>query len=443
MRVWIIVAALLLAACAATSDDAATTTSNAVPSTGTPTTTTTPVTSTEATVSSTTPTTSASQDPRVEGWRSDIALLEERLLDLHPNPFWRTDAGEFAADLHELSDAVPEMTDEDIALELIRLMARIDGHTAVFTDQPALEYQLAQIALYEFEDGVFVVGSADPSLVGGRLISVNGTPPTDALAAVSAFVSYDNEQTIRKLAPSYLSMPEILVGAGLIERGDQVEYEIETPHEGVVVATPELIDPERWQESGGFPLPPRLGLAREQHADETIWWERVEESDALYIQYNFVAPLGDVVDELRAAVAQSPVGKIIVDLRRNPGGNNTTFGDLLEFLTEQDRAGTTLVVITGRHTFSAAANFATFLDVDTDTVFVGEGMGGSPNLYGDTRPLTLPFSGIEARISGRYWEIGGPGDTRETIPPDIEVEMSSAQYFEGDDPVLGAALDYE
>ena len=49
-----------------------------------------------------------------------------------------------------------------------------------------------------------------------------------------------------------------------------------------------------------------------------------------------------------------------------------------------------LDVLIGRLTFSAAANFATESRRRPSATFVGEPMGGSPNLYGDARPTDLP-----------------------------------------------------
>jgi hypothetical protein len=67
-------------------------------------------------------------------------------------------------------------------------------------------------------------------------------------------------------------------------------------------------------------------------------------------------------------------------------------------------------------------------------------MGGSPNLYGDTRPVRLPASGQTLYMATRYWERSTPGDARLTIEPDIPVDLTSDDYFAGRDPVLEAIL---
>ncbi len=181
--------------------------------------------------------------------------------------------------------------------------------------------------------------------------------------------------------------------------------------------------------------------------NETFWWTMVD--DVLYFQYNQVQnssggqSLSSIVAEVRTRLEVGDVRRVIVDLRHNPGGNNQTYRPLLRLLLDPlvDRPGG-LYVIIGRQTFSAATNFATELDVQSvSAVFVGEPTGGRPNLFGDTRVVSLPSSGITFPVSGRYWEFGGPDDTREWVPPDIPVELSSTDYFAHVDPVLQAAID--
>jgi C-terminal processing protease CtpA/Prc len=147
------------------------------------------------------------------------------------------------------------------------------------------------------------------------------------------------------------------------------------------------------------------------------------------------------VDEVRTTLEGGGVSRVIVDLRHNPGGDNQTYGPLLELLQDPtvDRPGRLLVII-GRQTFSASANFATELDRLTSAVFVGEPTGGRPNLYGDVRAVELPSSGITVEVSSRYWEMSTPDDDRPWIPPDIPVELTSVDYFAHRDPILDAAL---
>jgi C-terminal processing protease CtpA/Prc len=132
---------------------------------------------------------------------------------------------------------------------------------------------------------------------------------------------------------------------------------------------------------------------------------------------------------------------VVIDLRHNPGGDNTTYAPLLEALNSRriDRPGR-LVVLIGRTTFSAAANFATDVDRTTSAVFVGEPTGGSPNLYGDPIAVPLTVGAYTANVASLYWEKGGPGDARLAVEPAVRVELTAADFFAGRDPVLRSAV---
>ena len=87
-----------------------------------------------------------------------------------------------------------------------------------------------------------------------------------------------------------------------------------------------------------------------------------------------------------------------------------------------DRPGR-LIVLIGRLTFSAAANFATDLERTTGARFAGEAMGGSPNLYGDVRRVDLPYGGQAVFVATRYYVKSTADDPRITIEPDLPVAL--------------------
>jgi hypothetical protein len=103
----------------------------------------------------------------------------------------------------------------------------------------------------------------------------------------------------------------------------------------------------------------------------------------------------------------------------------------------RDRKITALI---GRTTFSAAGNFITELEQSADVLFVGEPSGAAPNQYGDPVPVGLPAVGWTVQVAGVYWEKSTPDDLRVAIEPDVRVDLSSADFFSGRDPVLRAAL---
>lgn len=119
---------------------------------------------------------------------------------------------------------------------------------------------------------------------------------------------------------------------------------------------------------------------------------------------------------LELLVAAQAPRRVVLDMRYNGGGDNTTYGPLLGLLQRNQAFNQPgrLYVLIGRQTFSAATNFVTELERSVAPIFVGEPTGGS-RIYGDTRPQTLPHSQLVVLISARYWQKSTPGDQRPAI----------------------------
>ncbi len=47
------------------------------------------------------------------------------------------------------------------------------------------------------------------------------------------------------------------------------------------------------------------------------------------------------------------------------------------------------------------------------------------------------------RVSSIYWDVGGAGDDREWIAPDVPVALGVSDLLAGRDPVLEAAIDLD
>ena len=139
---------------------------------------------------------------------------------------------------------------------------------------------------------------------------------------------------------------------------------------------------------------------------------------------------------------KNDVRNLIVDVRRNNGGDTYIYSELLRTLIDFDtNTNNRLFVLIGRSTFSATANFITDLDRLTNAIFVGEPSGGKPITMGsDESPLILPYSGVRGAISSTVWQLTGPRDTRLWITPDIPIQLSAKEYFANRDPVMETVL---
>ncbi len=386
-------------------------------------------------------------DPRVAAWAEDMRALQEDVQRVHPDPFWRQPEAEFDEWLAAAPEYLASLAEGDATAEVMRLTARIDGHTGVYP--PEVGFHLYGLHLYDFDGDIDVIGAEDPSLIGATVQRIGDASIAEAIAAVTPYASYDNASTILDVVPMLLVTPEVLHAAGVVEDVAAPQFVLR-----LADGSERTLDPEQftWAEYGTRVDTSPIGLAMRAappslaRIDEPFWTEVM--GPTMYLQYNSVVShsdtitLAEIAQRIDAALTSGEVDRLVVDLRYNPGGNDRTYAPLLTVLTDNpalERRGS-LVVIIGRQTFSAAVLFATDLDHMTGVVFVGESTGGRPNLYGSVRPQTLPNSRIVVEVASKYYEFGGPDDVRDSIQPDVPATQTLADLLAGADPVLEVAL---
>jgi C-terminal processing protease CtpA/Prc len=175
----------------------------------------------------------------------------------------------------------------------------------------------------------------------------------------------------------------------------------------------------------------------------SLWARTLAGGSAVFVQFNSVTPPDTaVVRRIERLVRGRAVRRVVLDVRLNGGGDNTTYAQLTSLFGSPrvDRRGR-LYLLTGRATFSAAANFAAEIERDTRAIVVGEPTGGGVETYGDTTAVLLPTVGLYVHIAAQYHERRrGPKDRRLAVEPDVAVALTSAAYFARRDPVLERAL---
>lgn len=390
-------------------------------------------------------------------WRDDLKTLAADLRTHHPNPFYKTPEPEFQRAVNELDAAIPQLTRDQIVAGFIRIAAMIDGHTNIRFWESPVNFHLYPLRLYEFSDGILAIDATAPysQVVGARLMKIGDMNVEDAYPRISAFAMHDNASTVKLLTPLFMVIPEVLNAQGIVQDTAMPRFVFEKTNGERITLNPKPVTTSEYlaQLPGTVysGLPKRDAPLMQARRDEGFWYTFLAESKTLYVQYNRVRAtaggmtLAGFAAELGKFVNDNEVARVVVDVRHNGGGDNTTYYPLLNLLRENLKINQRgkLFLITGRQTFSAAANFSTDVEQQTNALFAGEPMGGSPNLYGDTRPYLLPNSKISVHISARTWIKSRRDDPRSSIEPQIPIELSSQDYFAKRDPVLDAILKYK
>lgn len=387
----------------------------------------------------------------------DVRLLGNSLATIHPEPFRSISEQRFRSEVETLARQAPSLRPNELLVGLLRIVALLgprNGHTGIFPLDPANARELHPypLRLYEFGDGVFVVDeSGDLGLVGSRLVAVAGVPIANVLERVRPLVPHDNPSSLRGLALHYLLVAEVLDGLGVVDGAGPAELTFERANGASVKVTLEPLAPSAYRAAFADPLtghyPAVLPSAARPlylaSSAKPLWARTLANGRAVYVGYNAVIPpTPAVMRTIDRLVRGKSVRRVIVDLRRNGGGDNTTYGPLTTLLGSPrvDRRGR-LYLLIGRATFSAAANFAAEIDRDTRAIFVGEPTGGGVETYGDSLPVLLPSTGFNVHIATRYHDRRrGPNDRRLAVEADVPIDVTSADYFAGRDPVLERAL---
>lgn len=376
---------------------------------------------------------------------ADLDALVRAVETRHPEPFRFMDEAEWRRDVAAVRAAAPEMTAEEFLVAVARLanLGKRNGHGGVFpTDQP--ELPMWPVRLYEFADGWHVVAARDESLVGARVVAVGGRPVADVVRLLMPVVPHDNEHSRRARVATYLVSPAFLRGVGAygpltVEDAPGVRRDV----------MPEEAPASEYAALAGLDVPQiPPALPRPSFAPEDDWFWVARRGDALVAGYErVVADMQDgrrvqwLVQEVRSAVAgPRPPRVLVVDIRRNPGGDNSRAMPLLVALREVAKAGKVPVrVLLSRSTYSAAAlMFSTLRRTAPMIAFYGEPAGGGSDTYGNPGSERLPTSGIVVQVAGAA--VDAPGRDVETIVPDVPVRVTWAAYGRGVDEVLATAL---
>ena len=330
-----------------------------------------------------------------------------------------------------------------------------DGHTTVlpFEFVGGVPAQLnagpfglsAPLRVRAFDDGVWVTAGGPGGLLGARIRSVNGVSDAEIMRRVEAAWPAGNAAWPHRWAGQAFASPGLLQGLGVATQPEQPIRYVAEATAGAAIAVD--LSPRRGAVGD-------LSKLERRPCDYETWaaeakggnFLRPLANGALYLSLDEMADTPgralleltrDVVEALKAPEAQ----RLVVDLRRNGGGDNF-LGEALRKHVERSRFNRPggLYVLTSPRTFSAAQNLANRLERETYAVFIGGPTGGAPNHYGDAKLWVGPASGVTAMVSTLPWFDSYPSDKRGWIMPDVPVADRFTDWLAGRDPVLEAAL---
>lgn len=376
-----------------------------------------------------------------EGWRMDMAWIRDSLPLLHYDLFMYQPRESLTVRLDRLEARIDSIGDMETALELTRVLASMEcSHTGIAF------WELCEIRVYPLsvmwlDEGIFVT-AADTSLaelIGSRLVGYDGRPAEEAAAAMAELFPATNGTAPRTSAERFMMIATCMsaLGYGSLEGGTEFvfisEYGDTT---GLSLAPMDFI----YSNMLYFNTAPGVQLPIWLSSDDCYWFRYLPDRSMLYCAFNSCSimqgyPMERFVEQMDSTLRVNRVTDLVVDLRRNGGGNSLVATPLTRWLEELSESGEPRVsLIVGRWTYSSGILNAMEIAAIPGVTVYGERTGGSPNHLGEVRTASLPYSGMTVSYPTKYFEtVDGPG---RTMIPDFEVPLAPDMLFHGSNRIL-------
>jgi tetratricopeptide (TPR) repeat protein len=387
---------------------------------------------------------------RNAGLTHDIRFYQRELkrLDYRERNLGGTGLDKFADQF--VSD-VPHLNENQVMVRFMQMGAlAADGHTALRPPHDNAANALP-VQFSSYGDGMFIMGATAErkSLIGAKLLAVDGHPVDEAVHKVSTLFGHENPQWVLAMAPRYLRKPKCLNGLGLSPSDKSVTLSLEMGGaKKEVTLEANTSDPDDTWATYHQQITSEATLCF-RNRSKPFWYEYQPETKTVYFQYNAVSDdekqkLSDFAKDMFAFIEAHDVDRMIVDARFNGGGNNfLNMPLLLGLIKSKVNEKGKLFVIIGKDTFSAAMCFVSQVERFTNAIFAGEPTGSSPNFIGESIKVALRYSKMQGSISDLYWQNSVAMDHRIWISPAIYVPPTFAAYSTNKDPVIDAIMAYQ
>jgi serine/threonine protein kinase len=382
-------------------------------------------------------------------WGEDLDFFATTLSSGHREFAKLLSKDSFKRELSDLKSRVDHLPDTEIIIRLMREVASLGvAHSTVDWRSDKFDFHFYPLRLRWFADGLAVV-SAAPTLreaIGARVVRIGSEIPEKIEAAVTPYISHENQAWLHYQSPNYMVFDELLAYLKIVppkgrveftfEKGDGKRFTLEVPRWPLKAQT-NMVSP--W-DTLKIPTP----LYRKQ-PDAAYWHEYLADTKTLYIQYNKCQNIGQPFEsfakEALSFADSHSVERVVVDLRFNAGGDSRVVQPLIQGLKKRQALSAPghLYALIGPLTYSSGMMAAMDFKDELRAILVGEPTGGRPNQFGEIKRALLPNSNLAVYYPVKYFHPIQDADP-ESVVPDISVSLKLEDFLAGRDPVLEKAI---
>ncbi len=305
-------------------------------------------------------------------WVSDLELIDASVRNLHADPFAVVPESEWNAKVAELEESFSTLNNDERIVGMASLAGLLDTHTQYFGP----DQRVYDVWLYRFSDGMFVVAAKDPTLIGARLVSINGVDAAEVEARIRPLVPGDNESA--KLNGLWMTpQVDFLHGLGIVDDPAKPGFAFAMPdgtERTIDLATSDIDEFAEQQHLLGSLAGDENEAVRRR--SEPIWSRVDPLTKAFLLSVNDYSTTGSVeaLAAMTTALDNGTAEHVVVDMRYLRGGDGSQLLPMVDALESDQRVNRPggLTVLIGRENESAATSIASMLDLGSQASFVGE-----------------------------------------------------------------------
>ncbi len=384
---------------------------------------------------------------RVANWQDDLTFLARELSARQTDFATLYPRQTFDAEIASLRAGAGHLTDAEIVLRLIRLVASAHvGHNHVGLPLFTFGLRRLPVSVQWFADGLAVVGAAPAyeTALGARVLRAGPLTADELLTAAAPYVAHENDAGLRQESPGYLTTVDLLQQIRVADPDGRVTFTLVKPGGEPFTLTVTPAGPIGWHLLNAFDATRAPAALYRSHPDRNYWFEFLESSRTLYVQCNRgvndpALPFKTFADHVFAVADQHVVERVVVDLRFNGGGIDGVTKPLRDRLRDRPALRSRVFVLIGAGSFSSGLDDAFDFRRDLRALLIGEPTSENLNSYTNVRTFTLPHSGLVVQYS-RGFDRLAPKDATAALEPDVLAHMTLEDALAGRDPALDAAL---
>jgi hypothetical protein len=178
---------------------------------------------------------------REERWKQDLEYFQTELPQRHKDFSKLVVLGDFDRAVAGLKQNVTNLTDAEIVIGLMRIVAGFGVvHTTLDWRPLAGRFHTYPIQMRWLDDGLVVLATIPDyrEALGARVVKMGAFTPKQLEIAVAAYIPHENTAWLRQQSPAYLGIAELLKHLHVAGPDGSVEYSLIKDGKALYVARP-------------------------------------------------------------------------------------------------------------------------------------------------------------------------------------------------------------